>query len=384
MPCGKSILILWIFYPISCTSNEAHFKRRYDLFHDELVDQLKALDTHQTKFNPNEFQVLEQVRELSRKQAFLDHDKFDQLCQEHKIGEVEHSFTQEDFLGILDKLGEIIHFPDLDWSEAYVLNPRWLTHGVYTLLYADKTNQQQGELSEADVVEILHPQVIEDEQGNKLTYPKAKCRFIIDAMSNFKLSYRLLEDNTRFIIPDKLHSEQPDLTDYFDKNAEGTLTFEFDFQGLLPRNIMPNLIVARHKEIIKDKQGKALVWQHGVIIYNESCQATARLQVDYHQRILRLWIQGKEARDYLVILRDEIYKILDTIKGLVVTENVILPDSARINTQRLSLSAGEKDEKATYQSLIEQAKAGQEIVFSDAGNQYDLEKVIGFITGQSH
>lgn len=141
---------------------------------------------------------------------------------------------------------------------------------------------------------------------------------------------------------------------------------------------MPNLIVARHREIIKYTQGKQLVWQHGVIIQHSTYKATARLQVDYHRRNLKLWIQGNEAREYLLILRDEIYSILNAIKGLSLKENVILPEFARINEQRFRLDRDEI-EKITYQSLVQQAKAGIEEIFSDAGNKYNLEKVMGFI-----
>ncbi len=203
---------------------------------------------------------------------------------EHEIG--KQGLDQEAFLGLLDALGEIIHFPELEWSDAYVLNPRWLTYGVYTLLYSDEVKVQQGLLSRSDVVRILQSEKVVDEQGNQLTYPKTKCGFIVDAMTQFKLCYQLA-DSGHYVIPDKLPKDQPDLSDYFDKNKEGTLAFEFSFSGLLPRNIMPNLIVARHTEIVKDEQGKQLVWQRGVIINNMEHQATARWKVDYHQRTLQ-------------------------------------------------------------------------------------------------
>ncbi|MCK5355686.1 MAG: hypothetical protein KAJ63_11245, partial [Methyloprofundus sp.] len=346
------------YYPVSCISQEPRFISRFNVFRDDLSEQLKAVGTHQVMFTPNQFDVLKKVQQLSRKNAFLDYDEFDGLCKQYEIGKV--GLDQQAFLGLLDSLGEIIHFPKLEWSDAYVLNPRWLTYGVYTLLYSDKAKTQQGVLSHADVISILQAQTVMDENGNQLAYPKEKCRFIIDAMSNFKLCYCLSEGSRYFVIPDKLPKEQPNLSGFYDKNAVGTLAFEFDFSGFLPRNIMPNIIVSRHKEIVQNKQpflayagatsilhnfgkkifgnasansshskyqqkflGKQLVWQRGVILHNHRQQATACLQVDYHKRTLKLWIQGDEAREYLVILRDEIYSILNEIKGLSVEENVI-------------------------------------------------------------
>ena len=171
---------------------------------------------------------------------------------------------------------------------------------------------------------------------------------------------------------------------------------------------MPNLIVSRHMEILLNKSktltkggvagflvnlGKRiygnsnaqqavltepLVWQRGVVFYNQSHQSTACLQVDYHKRTLKLWVQGSEAREYLVILRDEIHSILNVIKGLTVKENVLLPKFARINTERLRFEELEI-EKAPYSRLLQEALLGQEVTVSDVGNQYDLKKVMGFI-----
>lgn len=364
------------FYPVSCTKQDGVYGKQFKVLKDVLSEQLKAVGTHQIKFTNNQFTVLNQIRTLSRTNAFLNHDEFDDLCKHYEIGKI--GLDQQAFLGLLDSLGEIIHFPDLEWADAYMLNPRWLTYGVYTLLYSDEVKQQQGLLSNANVIHILQSKVVEDEQGNQLDYPKDKCRFITDAMTKFQLCYCLPDNHSCFVIPDKLPEQQPDLAGYFDKTAEGTLALEYVFTGLLPRSVMPNLIVARHQDIIKNKQGKQLVWQRGVIIQSHQYQSTARLQVDYQRRTLQLWVQGKEPREYLVVLRDEINRILNAIKGLSVKENVLLPDFARINPERFSFD-DQAVEKATYKRLIEQAKAGQTIIFSDSGNQYDLHKVMGFI-----
>lgn len=367
------------FYPVSCTSTEQGYINRFQTFHDDLVSNLKVIDTHQVMLTDKQFTMLQNLRERSRKSAFLDHTAFDTLCLEHEIGKVGLDKTA--FLGLLDSLGEIVHFPDLAWSEAYVLNPRWLTYGVYTLLYAPKTDVQLGLLSNADVIEILQAEKVEDEMGNVLDYPKAKCRFIVDAMSRFGLCYEMA-DKTQgkekgLVIPDKLPKNQPDLQHYF-KETEGTLAFEFDFDSLLPRSLMPNLIVSRHKEILETQQGEQLVWQQGVILHNPTCQAKARLQVDYVQKRLHLWVQGDGLREYLAVLRDEVHRLLDAIKGLTFTENVVLPSFARIEQDVFGIRK-EQREKAPYNRLVREAVRGQTVTSSDAGVDYDLNKVMGFI-----
>ena len=365
------------FFPLSCTSDEEEFLLDFTKFQTVLIKQLQAVGTHQVEFTPNQFKVLDQVRTLSRTDAFLDHNKFDELYKDCKTE--KNSFDQQTFVNLLNALGEIVHFPDLEWADAYVLNPRWLTYGVYTLLYSEEIKIQHGLLSRADVIRILQKEVVVDEWGNKLTYrPNTKCSFIIDAMIQFKLCYGLQQKEGVYVIPDKLPKKQPILDDYFDKQQQGTLAFEFDFSGFLPRSIMPNLIVSRHKEIVKDKHEKQLVWKHGVILYNKEYDATARWTVNYSQRCLRLWVQGSEPRGYLVILRDKINEVLQSIEGLSVNESVVLPEFARINHELFGLNHKE-GEKAPYQRLLAEAKRGQKITSSDAGNEYDLQKIMGFI-----
>lgn len=364
------------YYFVSCTDQTQGFANSFKLFRFDLSEQLAKLGTHQMLFTSNQFEVLKQLRGRSRQQAFLHFDEFNHLCKEYEIGKV--GLSQYDFLEVLDNLGEIIHFPDLDWSDAYVLNPRWLTYGVYTLVYSEQVKQQQGILCNSDVVAIMQAEIVTDENGNQLDYPHDKCRFIIDAMSKFGLCYRVPNNHSCIVIPDKLPEQQPDLSDYFNQQGEDILALEYQFTGLLPRSIMPNLIVARHDEIITNRQEKQLVWQHGVIIQHKTDQATARLQVDYQRRTLQFRIKGQAARDYLVILRDEIAGILDKTKGLSVTENVLLPRFARLEQQRFRLTP-ETIEKAPYRRLIKEARSGREITVSDAGNQYDLNKVLGYI-----
>lgn len=368
------------FYPVSCTSHEKAHLSRFDVFHDDLVRQLKAVDTHQVMFTPNQFKMLEQLREQSRTQAFLDHSVFDDLCKQHEIGKV--GLDQSAFLGLLDSLGEIIHFPSLAWSEAYVLNPRWLTYGVYTLLYAQKTEDQFGLLSDTDVIEILQCQTVEDELGNVLKYPKDKCRFIVDAMVSFGLCYRIAgktnKDEGYLVIPDRLPKNQPDLSSHF-PDIEGALAFEFDFDGLLPRSIMPNLIVSRHTEILETKESNHLVWQRGVVLHSPINEAKARLQVDYMQRRLLLWVQGNGLKEYISVLRDEIHQLLSSLKGIEFTESVVLPSFARSSKQRDIFVDINKKETAPYKRLQKELSRRQRVTSSDSGIDYDLRKIMGFI-----
>jgi len=355
------------FYPLSCTQyqNDGTYRHQYELFKESFTQELLKVDTHQVYFTQGQFTVLQSLRELSANNAFISQDEFMVLCDEHEIGKV--GLNRDAYLSLLDSLGEVIHFPNIPFLDAYILNPRWLTYGVYTLLFSDKANENGGYLSEADVVSILSSKSIEDEHGNRLSYPPNKCSFIIDAMEEFKLCYRLPHNRKELVIPDKLLAQQPKLD--FDKNDERAIAFEFDFKSFLPRHIMPTFIVSRHEEIKEN-----LVWQNGVVLYSTEYLSTARIQVDYHERVLKIWVQGEYAKDYLFILRGEISKILTRMESLEYKEMVVLPKSTCLTPHLL---ASNQVDKIAYKMLLSIKRNGDKYCYSETGVQYDIDKVFG-------
>ena len=309
------------FHCLSCLSENKEFKHAFEQFAEAFIQQLKALGTHDLMFTQNHFSALDKIREQSRHNALLDQEEFDNICTEYAIGEVGLDKTA--FLTVLDDLGEIVHFDNLEWSEAYVLNSRWITYGIYTLLYSDDIIRQNGVLRHADVARILQAEKVVDEQGRRVNFTKEKLRFVTDALKQFRLRYQLPIAGSFYAIVDRFPKEQPNLTGYFNKEDAGTLVLEFSFSGLLPRSIMPKITAILHDDIAQNVQDEELVWRYGVILEHETYQAKACWTVDYHQKSLMLWVQGEDAEKYLQILRDEVQKIFDAIKGLSISTSSV-------------------------------------------------------------
>jgi GTPase SAR1 family protein len=368
------------YYPISCTNDEKEYHYYFETFKKRLSQQLVQMTKRlQVQFWPNEFVVMYMIKKYASENNYLSEEKFREICTQYNIG--EQGMTREDFLEVLDNLGEITYFKNLSLAGAYILNPSWLTHGVYTIIVSKQLHKQKGVVSTEDIVEILTSEDLTDETGNSLRYPRDKCAYIINAMLAFQLCYQLLEMDV-YVIPDGLSEKQPDLSPYFNKNTASTLTIEFEFEGFLPRNIMANLIVARHHEIKKNEKGVALQWKYGVVLYNQSHNCTARIQVDYHEHKLYLRLQGYNPREYLLVLKDLIESIVNKIKGLEVNKYIHLPTEALVDNSRF-VSEDSGSEKAPYDRLIAEAYAKHKTTISDSGKVYDLTKVLGyFITDE--
>lgn len=355
------------FYNLSCTKYKTKYKSEFDSFMRDFIQNLKQLGLIQVRFMEEYYNAVDTLRAVSRQQAFLTQAEFNQFCA-HAGVKQEGFPTRAWLLDTLDKLGVIIHFPDLPFHDAYVLNPRWLTYGVYTLLYSQEAKENKGQLTKRQVITILQREEIQDEQGHRLSYPADKCGFIIEAMRSFKLCYYLKNDPDTLVIPDLLPSERPSLV--FDKNQSG-IVFEFRFPHLLPRHVMPMFIVFRHDDIENNQ-----VWQTGVVLRNHTHSARALATANYSDRVITLHVQGIGAKDYLHILHDEIMQIIQKLKDLSYKEWVELPESAMINRPLLLQSL---KERADYRQLLNMLKDGQERYISSSGFKYDLFKVLGGI-----
>jgi C-terminal of Roc, COR, domain/Ras of Complex, Roc, domain of DAPkinase len=350
------------FYPISCTQalTPGAYQHQFNAFRAVFCQQLTKLGTHQVMFTDAQFKVLTELRRRAAQQAFLQHTEFNTLCQQHRIG-LDGGQTQEYFLDLLDKLGVVIHFKDLPYLSEHVLNPRWLTYGVYTVMYASRAR-----LSLREIVTLLSSAVVRDEQGQELSYPPEKCHFIATAMRYFKLCYYLPHDANRIIIPGLLETDQPQGLKQANFDKPRALAYKIAFTGFVPRHVMSEIIVERNEEIENE-----LVWQYGVLLRHRELKARAWVQVDYQARELTIWAEGNDARDYLGFLRDVLKGILSRLT-MKYEELIRLPDNARLGPP-LPMEADE--DWAGYQQIESCLKDGDITFNSVRGLKYDLPKV---------
>ncbi|MCW5198332.1 hypothetical protein VU06_01115 [Desulfobulbus sp. F3] len=353
------------FYPLSCTKYQEEYKSHFQRFQADLIKQVAELGVHTVRFGKAHLAVLDELTSRSSTESFLKKTEWMDLCQGSGLAE-QGDLNQAWLLDLFDKLGVIVHFPKIAALDSYILNPRWLTYGVYTLLYSLEAKAQKGRLREAEIVRILSAAEVLDNLGNVLSYPPDKAAIVIQAMEQFKLCFPCRHEQEMFVIPALLESDQP--PHGFEKR--GSLAFEFNFTGFLPRHIMPNFIVGRHKAIVGE-----FVWQNGVILEKKDESAKALVQVDYHDRKLALWVCGRKANEYFKILYDDIKEILDLMPELRFDEYVIVPEESRIGEQPLSFRRHEQLIKADFQDLLALEENGAKEYVCKAG-KFDLSKIL--------
>ncbi|MGZ8174832.1 MULTISPECIES: COR domain-containing protein [Methylobacter] len=356
------------FYPLSCTEAKTSHQLQFDCFKQALAEQLQAVGMHQMMFTPAQANVLDELRQYSPDHAFLSESDFNQICDKYGISN-EGELNRDWLVDIFDKLGVMLHFEELKtFNNAYMLNPRWLTHGVYALM-----NAKQAKLNETEIVKILKEAKVEDEYKQLLSYPPDKCLFISKAMQRFKLCYPLPNGANSLMIPALLNDE---LSEYPPElQHDETLRFEFDFSGFLPRNLIGEFMVSRHEEIKDDLQS-----QRGAVFASKNLQAQALVEADYHRRLLVMQVYGRDAKEYLTILYDSMFTVFGEL-NLGCREWVNLPTSACLDQGTLAFNG--KVEKAPYKQLLAYARNKEPKYISESGLKYDLNKVLGSILSEA-
>ena len=266
----------------------------------------------------------------------------------------------------------------------FVLNPRWLTYGVYTIMYSDEARAADGKLREADLVSILKKANLTVPNGHALKFPADKCNYIASAMIAFRVAYRLGRDE--LVIPALLAPEQPE----HDFKPDGALTFRFDFGGFLPRHIVPALIAEYSKDIkrikVKDRDIKPIkvadmVWQNGVLLAPRHHNTEALIRADYHARNLDIWVKGSDAPVYLGMLRDSILSTLETMPQLPFEEKVELRPEMLIEPAGQTRRGGPV--WMAYE-IVQAAHRSGDATVMGPGGRYDMRAILAAMPVSPH
>jgi internalin A len=246
------------------------------------------------------FTVKTQLENLGREQNFLTFDRYLELCA---ANEVSDETSQRTLIGFLHDLGVILHFQEDPRLEALgILNPQWVTNGVYKILNSHTLFQHRGVLERGMLDEIL----------SQIEYPTNKRLFIVDMMRKFELCYDIEPDKV-FLVPDLLPKDEP-----FVGTWDNALAFQYHY-NVLPSSIMSRFIVRMNGFVSE------LVWRSGVVLKNSG--NTALVKADAEDRKIYIWVNGDEhsRRDFLAKIRGEFDCIHQTIIKIEAREKVPVP-----------------------------------------------------------
>lgn len=182
--------------------------------------------------------------------------------------------AQADLAGILHALGLALYFgKDPRLHDTRVLNPSWVTGGVYAVIRAPSVAANDGQLAVRDM-----PRVLREAEAQKVIkvadYPPKTRPFILELMRAFQLCYASEEENgspARYLVPELLPEFEPEMTEPWEQ-APVRLRYRYE---VLPPGLLPRFIVRTHA--LSDG---APHWRHGVVLRHAEAAALIRAETD--------------------------------------------------------------------------------------------------------
>jgi len=265
------------------------------------------------------------------KDNYITHQKYQDICVQY--GE-DVKAAQETLADYLHNLGIVLNFKDDPrLLDTQVLNPQWLTNGIYLILSSSRLALQKGELGLNDLVGIL----------SESDYPRETHRFVLDLMQKFDLCFSLSEDDKRYLIPELLDKQEPDLSEEFKSEC---LNLQYHYP-VLPVGLLPRFIARTHE--LSEKLPR---WRSGVILEFEGNRAL--IKADLWEKKVFISVSGPALgrRRLLAIIRSHFERIHRDIHDLQVQEMVPLPGQLDILVSYKELVALEKNGIKRFPKLM--------------------------------
>jgi internalin A len=244
------------------------------------TDHLKHL---RDAFPASWFGIKDQLAAMT--ENFITFERYRALCTEQ--GETDGK-SQNSLASFLHSLGIILNYnDDPRLQDTHVLNPHWVTKGIYTILNAETLANKKGELNVCDFATILDPN----------DYPSERHPFLFELMRKFELCVRFPDDEGRYLIPQLLDKQQPPEAETFDPTQ--CLNFQYHYTSL-PEGLLPRFIVRTY--ILSTDQPR---WRTGVILEFEGNRALVKADVQDKRVYISVTGSPSSRRRLLAIIRSD-------------------------------------------------------------------------------
>ena len=211
---------------------------------------------------------------------YLTFEQYREVCA--RLGE-KTRMDQDQLAGYLHQLGIALNYKDDQrLRDMHVLNPRWVTEGIYAILNAKALEARKGELRIDDLGEILDPE----------KYPRERHGFLLNLMRKFHLCFEFPDNKGHYLVPDLADKDEPAAAQAFDPKE--CLNFQYRYPSL-HEGVVPSFITRTY--ILSEGQPR---WRTGVILAFEGSRALVK--GDLTERLVRISVSGAppEARRRLL------------------------------------------------------------------------------------
>ncbi len=302
------------FHKVSCLKNTGIEKLKKDV-----IKEISKLGMRQFMIAQNWLKVKQELEKLKSEADYINYQKFIEVCKKYAI---TSPMVQDIVLTLLHDLGLVIHFKELEELQTQVLNPKWITEGIYTLINSDKLSIKHGIISKNEAEEIL------EKAFSCLKY-RGKSSYLMKVMEQFELCYQVPltcpKSQVNYLIPDLLPTELKR-----NPKLNNGIEFIYKYDGYMPPELMARFIVKSHTLQRPNKR-----WRYGVLLQSTAFDSQALVTVDKEEREIKVIVCGGEQRSFLGAIRS----MFDEIHKSYLTENIGLETFLPLKCERTGRKA---------------------------------------------
>ena len=198
----------------------------------------------------------------------IDFAEFEQIAKRHNIDEPKL------LLKDLNALGVSLWYPELAEFNTLVLNPEWISHGVYQIInwVANSCGGGQGRYT----VSLDDLQQVFNSKADVKRFGIEHHSFLFSLIEHYELAYQSQMTANTLIIPHLLNEDQPAADDMPSFIKGEDLVLEYQAKSPLPPHTISRFIV-RHNEQIQQLNGQFLMWRTGVVLVDSQATDTIAL-----------------------------------------------------------------------------------------------------------
>lgn len=299
---------------LSCRDNYILVKGEKQAGFTHLTTLLQEIIAHLPHVNDLLHEAWWEVKHSLQNTSYevMNYDDFVKICEEKRVTTDE---AQKVLAQLLHDLGAIVHFQDNQLLENLgVLNPEWVTKGVYAILNSDLIKNKNGQLQLNDLKGIL----------DKTSYPARRHPFLIELMKKFQLCLPITTRENSYLIPALLPAGQPP----FEWPFHNSLALEYQYEDFLPDTILLWLMAQSYERLDIGR-----TWRTGFVLQDtEDGQEinSALIKGDEADRKLYIWVTGREStrRTLLAVVRNRLADIHGRFQKLLFKEMCPAVDTA--------------------------------------------------------
>jgi len=269
-------------------------------FRKNVVEYIKDNPSWSNLMIPTNFfnvkQELEQYFAGNDKKDFIDINEFKRIAKKNKINDSEW------LLKSLHALGICLRYKDLEDFDTYVLNPEWISFGIYKIINWIY-EQKKYSISITEFSTVFKDDIER--------YPDGKFSFLFNLMKRYELAYET-EKGGHLIIPHLLHEDRPEILPEFPISESLMLRYQTTDQPLPPNPI--SRFIVRHNENIKKEGKEFIVWRYGVIL-EDGKGSIALVRELKEERMITVCVKGLDKTNYLNKLRETLNEIFNSYKS---------------------------------------------------------------------